>query len=495
MSLLMVSQQTFAQKADLFAKDSLDVYIQRAMDEWRIPGVAVAIVKDGKIAHQKAYGYGNWDTKTPININTAFPLASVSKTFTGTLFAILDADDLVSLNDPIKKWLPNFRMKDKSYEDQLLIADILSHRSGWKTFQGDFINTESSLSFSEMIERFGQITPAYPLRTRFGYSNFGFMIAGQVIPAATNKSFNAYLDERILTPLKMDRTLVYGDDIENDTNIVLGHTIVNDSLIVLPPDKIEPYSHGGLYSSIGDLTTWMSVLLDKGEYNSTSVIPESAINKMWLSHTITGKGRAADREFYLKTYGLGWEIMQYNGVEVISHGGAYSGALTMVALVPELNLGVAILTNQDDHMLQETLRWQIIDAFMGREAPNYTQNTIEFQRRRKAEAKLNKKNDQVVITPFSVAMESIIGSYECDSYGLAQIKKANGKYILSLEHHPSIIGTLTQLNSDELLCSYNHPMFGNMAFPFVIENGNVTSFTLFVDPFIEMDGYEFRRID
>lgn len=484
-----------AQDIPLLSGDSLDRYVQKACESWQIPAVAVCIVKDGKILVQKGYGVGNWDTKVPINEQTVFPIASISKVFTGTLLATMEAEKQVSLNDLVKKHLPQFSMKDKLYEQQITLADMLSHCSGWRTFQGDFINTESTLSYMQMIELLGKQTPAYPLRTKFGYSNFGFMIAGECVKSITQKTWNEYLHSRFLVPLGMERTLVFEKDILNEKNIVTGHTLVNDTLKVLARDKIEPYAHGGMFASVQDLGTWMRVLLNKGKWNDQPIIPESAINKMWMSHTIIGKSRAADREMYLKTYGLGWEIMQYQNTELISHGGAYSGALTSLTLVPSLNLGIAILTNQDNHVFQETLKWQVIDAFLQRKAPDYTDFFIQrLSNMKKQEITTSKEENQAKPEKFAVDLDAIIGTYTCDYYGKAYVKKQGSQYVLSLEHHPNLQGRFSMHQKDKLICTYNHPMFGKVEFPFVFENNKVKSFTLFVDSFVESDGYEFKKI-
>lgn len=484
-----------AQEINLFSNDSLDRYIQKALIEWKIPGVAVYIVKDGKIILQKGYGVSNWGTNSKVDEQTIFPIASISKTFTGTLFATLEAENKVSLNDLVKKWLPTFSMKDKLYEQQITLIDILSHRSGWKTFQGDFINTESSLTYSIMIQKFAQMQPTYPIRSKFGYSNFGFIIAGECIKNITQQDFNNYLKKRFLIPLGMSRTFVFESEIKNEKNIAIGHTLINDSIKILPPDKIEPYSHGGIFASIQDLGIWVNTLLNKGNWNGYNVIPENAINKMWQSNTIIGKSRSADREMYLKTYGLGWEIIQYQNKEIMQHNGAYSGALTSLTLVPSLQLGIVILTNQDHHNLQETLKWQVIDAILQKDAPNYTLDAIEWQRKKEKENTNSNREKDEEVENFIVSLDAILGTYNCDYYGKATIKKEDDNYILTLEHHPQLEGILTLYKKYQLTCQYNHPMFGKTQFPFLIENNQVKGFTLFVDDFVEAGGYEFSKIE
>lgn len=489
---VLLASQLYAQTPALLQTDSLQRYIQTAMNAWRIPAVAVCIVKDGRIVHQQAYGIANLRTKQPVNTQTVFPIASISKTFTGTLFATMEADKLISLNDHVTKWLPGFRMKDSLYSQELILADILSHRSGWKTFQGDLINTESDLDYPKMIQLFSQQKPAYPLRTRFGYSNFGFMIAGEAVKSITGRSWNTYLHQRLIAPLGMHRTFVDANLIMQDQNKAAGHSLVADSLVALTEDKIEPFGHGGMYASIEDLGKWMQVLLNKGKGADGQVIPESALEKMWSSHTIIGKSRAADRQQYFKTYGIGWEIMQYHDHEIMQHNGAYSGALTSLTVIPSMQVGVVVLTNQDNHILQETLKWQIIDAYLKREMPDYTKQQIERQAARKKSS--NQQESAPLSEAFAIDMQQIVGDYFCTGYGKASIRFQAGQYILKLEHHPALSGVLTEMGKEQLLCTYNHPMFGKMPFRFKLKAGKVESFELLVDPFVEADAYLFSKV-
>lgn len=484
-----------SQPAALLKNDSLDAYIKQAVKNWAVPGLAVCVIKDGEVYFQQGYGVRNRETGEPVDEETVFPLASITKTFTGSLLATLEAAGKVSLNDPVIQWLPWFSMKQKLYEQQITLADILSHRSGWKTFQGDLLNTESTLNFKDMLLRFGQQTPAYPIRTKYGYSNFGFILAGEVVNAVTGDSWSRSLYNYFLRPLGMNRTFVTDTFAGKDPNMASRYSKVDTTLTALEKGHEKPYSHGGVYSSIRDMGTWMRMLLNKGTYSGKCIIPESALSKMWTSYTIIGKGRAADRQFYLKTYGLGWEIMQYGTTEVIQHSGAYSGSLSSLALVPGLQLGIAILTNYDDHLLHETIKWQIIDAFIGKAAPDYSRTFLERQNARKTNvAGPAQQPSAGIAETFALPMDSVCGTYVCDGYGKAFIQKENNDYVLRLEFHPQLKGVFSAGGRYQLLCTYNQPMFGKKVFSFIIDRTRVSSFTLFVDSFVEADGYVFTKL-
>jgi CubicO group peptidase (beta-lactamase class C family) len=485
----------FGQSSNTFISDSLDTYIHHAMKSWNVPGVAVCIVHNGQVVLQKGYGVRTHGVNANVDEHTLFPIASLTKTLTGTLFSTLAAQGKVNLETPLVRWLPQFSMKDRDYETQITLKDLLSHRSGWKTFQGDLLNTESSLNKGLMLRYFGQLTPAYPIRSRFGYSNFGYLLGGEAIRSIAGMTWAEAVQQTLLDPLGMDRTCLNPERIAADSNIVSAHTELKGKVIALPPDKIDPQPHGGIFSTVKDLGIWMTALLNNGQHNGRSVIPETALAEMWQSHTIIGKERAADRQFYLKTYGLGWEIMQYAGHEIVQHGGAYNGVLTTMALVPDQKTGVVVLTNRDGHLMHEVLKWQIIDALIGKPAPNYVQTTLERQAKRQLKQKVEtEKAPAVAVKPLTVALDQVVGTYACDAYGTASIRFRNQQLILTLEHHPALEGALTFADEHHLTCTYNHPMFGTTRLPFAIAGNEVSGFTLFVDPFVEEDGYKFRKI-
>ncbi len=493
LQLVLIQGRCLAQTPD-FVKDSLDAYVSRAMKTWQIPGVAICIVKDGQIVHQKAYGIKRWGEPSKVDEHTVFPVASITKTFIGTALVSLEAEKQVKLDQVLAELLPSFQMENKSYRTQITVADVLSHRSGWRTFQGDLLNTESSLSEEQMLHKFALLEPVFPIRTRFGYSNFGYMLAGKAIKTVSGHEWGPYLQTRFFEPLGMKRTLTQVQAIQTETNRVKLHAIKDQQVQVLD-DEINPQAFGGIYASASDLGIWMKTLLEKGKIQERQLISEAAIQKMWTSHTIIGKDFAADRNPYLKTYGLGWEIMQYHNHEIVQHNGAYAGTLTCIGLIPSLRLGIVVLTNQDGHMLHEALKWQVFDAYLGKKAPDYVQNIVERRQKRKLAAAANSMEPPKALpTPLETGMDALLGVYENKVYGSVFIEKQQGLYILRLEHHPKLRAELTPNSTTTLTCTYNHPMFGKTKLPVDIVEGRVKGFTLFVDAFVEAEGYHFRKV-
>ncbi|MDB5060948.1 MAG: hypothetical protein JWP67_791, partial [Mucilaginibacter sp.] len=168
-----------------FIKDSLDLYINRALTNWRVPGAAVCIVKDGKIVLMKGYGIKELGLLNKVDENTLFMIGSNTKAFTATALAMLQAEKKISLDEKVTKYIPEFKLDNKLAGEQAIVKDLLSHRLGFKTFQGDFTFYNTNLGRHEIIAKMGQMKPAYPFRTTWGYTNSAFLTAGEIIPRVT----------------------------------------------------------------------------------------------------------------------------------------------------------------------------------------------------------------------------------------------------------------------------------------------------------------------
>jgi CubicO group peptidase (beta-lactamase class C family) len=486
----------FTQSSLLNNTDSLDNYVHKHLSSFELPGLAIGIIKDGVVYYQKGYGVQSLGGNTPIDIHTLFPIASVTKTFTGILLSSLLSEKGISINEPVNKFLPGFHSLYEPYKSELSLADVLSHRSGWKTFQGDFLNTESTLSDSQLVNRLNYLKPVYPLRTKFGYSNMGFLLAGLTVNNIAGSSFAEQLKTRILDPLQMHNSFTDSIAVKNYLHKTSLHSQAQNKIIETRAKFEAPRGYGGMYSTVSDLSLWMQMLLDSGRYKKRQIIPYKAIEQSFNSYSIIGKQTAGNRKKYLKTYGLGWEIIQYEGVEIVQHGGAYAGSLSMLAMIPSLKFGIVILTNGDFHPLQETLKWQLIDALLQIPSQDYT-NAALIRRNQRLEQttsdkNLSNSNDSVINIP-ELLIKSLEGQYSCEAYGNAWIKKINNKLILQLEHHPSVSGELIYKGNKVFECRYSHAMFGKQNFLFHINEKGISGFDLSVDPFIEDAVYTFQK--
>jgi CubicO group peptidase (beta-lactamase class C family) len=220
-------QHSFSQTTPRsFIKDSLDEYITTAMKDWQIPGVAVCIIKNGKVEIMKGYGVKEMGTTDSVDVNTLFMIGSNTKAFTGTALAMLDADKKLSLDDKVQKWLPDFKLYDPWVAKEANIRDLLCHRLGFETFQGDFMYFDSDLSAAEVREKMGKLKPMYSFRSKWGYTNSAFLTAGEIIPKATGKTWAQFITDSILRPLGMNNSLALSKEINAAPNKSTAHTVV-----------------------------------------------------------------------------------------------------------------------------------------------------------------------------------------------------------------------------------------------------------------------------
>src|SRR5678816_236263 len=199
--LLFANIQLHAQDVPGFIKDSLDIYVERALKDWKIPGVSVCIVKDGKVVVMKGYGVKEVGSTDKVDDNTLFMIGSNTKAFTATALAMLDAEKKMSLDDKVQKWLPDFKLSDPWVAKETTIRDLLCHRLGFETFQGDFMYFDSDLSLEEVREKFAKVKPLYSFRSRWGYTNAAFMTAGEIIPKVTGKTWAQFVHDSIFVPV------------------------------------------------------------------------------------------------------------------------------------------------------------------------------------------------------------------------------------------------------------------------------------------------------
>ena len=495
--LLVSNLFVFAQETPSFITDSLDNYVKRALEQWQIPGAAVLIVKDGKVVIEKGYGVKELGKDDKVDENTLFMIGSNTKAFTGTALAILENEGKCKLDDKVVKYLPDFNMKDEWVTKDLNLVDISTHRMGLVTFQGDFMYWTSDLTSDEVIEKFGMLTPKFDFRTKYGYTNAGYVIAGKIIEKISGLSWSDYLKEQIFIPLKMNRTVALSEDYFIAENIAKPHTYVDEKMSVIPLQNIDNLAPcGSIGSSIKDLSHWVIAQLDSGKFEDEVVIPFQVLQRTREPESIQGRVRHPFNKGHFNLYGLGWGMMDYEGTEIISHTGGVNGFVTSVTLLPEKNLGIVVLTNTDQNAFFEMLKWEIVDAYLGLPYRDYDGYIFQqaMKGKERSDSLVAAWRDSVLMNIKSdFNLSSLTGKYENEVYGYAEINQQENFLVLSLEHHSKLKGKLEYVGNYRFLCTYSDPTYGIKVFPFKIENEKVVSFDLYVADFIESIPYKFLK--
>jgi CubicO group peptidase (beta-lactamase class C family) len=491
---------TNAQRVDRskFVKDSLDYYINRALTNWRVPGAAVCIIKDNKIVMMKAYGIKELGQADKVDINTLFMIGSNTKAFTATALAMLQAGGKLSLDDKVTKYLPQFKLENKMAGEQAIIRDLLCHRLGLQTFQGDFTFYNTNLTRSQVIEKLGEVKATYPFRTKWGYTNAAFLTAGQIIPVVTGKPWEVYLKENIFAPLGMINTLALSADMPKSLNRTVPHTLIDGRLSPIPYCQVDGIAPAGaISSSVNDLSKWVLALLNDGKAGARQVIPLAAIQATREAQDIVGSIHHLDGETNYELYGLGWFIQDYANRRLVMHDGGVNGYLTSVTLVPQEHLGIIVLTNTDQNNFFDALRWEIMDAYFKMPFRNYSDVYLANY---KAGATIDNAADKrlrdsvAMNRPPALPVVNYTGKYVNDLYGTLEVTQGeNNDLEMRFEHHTHMYVHLQPLGGNRFYATFSDPTLGKAIFPFTVQNGRVTGVRVKVADFVEHNPYDFRK--
>lgn len=483
-----------------FIKDSLEIYVEREMQRWRIPGVALSIVKDGKVIFIKGFGVRDIVTKAPVDENTLFQIASNTKAYTGTALAMLQTQKKLKLDDKVKQYVPYFELSDKYASEQATVRDILCHRLGFQTFQGDFLHWDCNMTTKDLIANLKNLQPTYPFRYRYGYTNMGFVTAGEVIKAVTDTTWQDYFKYHYFQPLKMLRSSTNYQSFITDKNASKAYTFFGDKLTELKPANIDNIGAcASINSCVKDISNWIIMLLDSGKFEGKEVVPFSAIKETRRSQMIVSE--PSNPNYPTKnfnTYGLGWELEDYSGAKIVSHNGGANGFVTNTTLVPSKKFGFTILTNNDANWFFVSLQQQLLDYLMNISYENRSENDYAaFTTRNKQDSdELSKlRNIAAQKNKPDLPIESFTGKYSNGFYGSAEIKLEGDKLIMSFEHHPNLTATLTPLSGFNFLAAYNDVTYGEHEFIFTQEGGKVKSVKVKVNDFIDYMPYDFVKAE
>ena len=500
-SFLFLSLHVLGQNDSIpsFVKDSLDGYVNNALTGWQIPGAAVCIVKNGKVVLMKGYGVKELNGTDKVDENTLFMIGSNTKAFTATALAMLDAEKKISLDDKVTRWLPQFRLENKAAGEQAIIRDLLCHRIGFQTFQGDFTYWTSNLSRAAVIEKMSHIKAPYPFRTKWGYTNAAFVAAGEVIPRASGLQWEEYLKEKIFTPLGMTSSLALSKDFPGAPNKCSAHTMAEGKLVKIPFCSIDNLAAAGsIGSSVRDMSHWVMAQLNGGKYDGKQVITPAAIAQTWFPHSILGNGGKQFNTGHFSLYGLGWMLEEYCGKKVVSHTGGVNGFVTSVTLLPEEKLGILVFTNTDQNSFYEALKWEIADAYLGKPYRNYSKFYLGFhnQQKKEDEKKDKKMQDSVALQlKPSLAVKDYCGNYTNEVYGNMSVVQEGAELKMKFSHHPNMYAKLESLGGNRFYATFSDPEFSKAIFPFAVENGKVMAVTVKVADFIEYNPYEFKKVN
>ncbi len=437
----------------------LDSYYQKTLEEWHIPGMAIAITTGDSIIFSKGYGYANMAKKTKVDGNTLFAIASNSKAFTASAIAQLVEEGKLKWGDKVIDYLPYYKLYNDYATQNSTIEDLLSHRNGLKTFSGDLLWYGTTLSAKEIISGQQYLKPTSDFRTRFGYSNIGFLAAGKVLEKVTDTSWVDYVSTHFLKPLQMNRTLTSTSQLKMATNVATPYFYENGKhveLAWLNWDNIAPA--GALISSVNEYSKWLQLNLNKGKVNDKIFFKASTFNKLTRPHVNLGVG-TNEEKVHFKSYGLGWSTQDYQGYQIIGHGGGYDGMISKSTFVPEKNLGVIILTN--------SLSWapgalmnKTLDVFLANktEAKDWSSFYLKYKLKQDSTAFATlEKNESLrgKLNLKTLAHKTYLGVYKDKNYGTVTVSERDGKLHFKMDNTPIFKAELKAWNGHIFTFRFN----------------------------------------
>ncbi|WP_223650751.1 serine hydrolase [Hymenobacter psoromatis] len=349
----------------------LDSLVGRAMRTFDVPGLALAIVKDGQVVCAKGYGVRVAGTRPAVDANTLFAIASNSKAFTAAALGMLVDEGKLGWDDKVIDYLPEFRLYDPYATADCTIRDLLTHRSGLGPGAGDLMRSPDSTRFTipDVIHNLRYLKPIAPFRSHYAYDNILYLVAGELVARVSGLSWDEFMERRILAPLQMRASRAAYDRIDHrkNPNVVLGHYEVAGHPQAIATSTTElDVGAGGIYSSAADMSRWMLTQLAGGRYGAGQRLFSDAVAKeMWTPQTIIPTSKNGDYNTHFGAYGLGWFLVDEKGYKVVFHTGGDEGQISEITLVPELNLGITVLTNQEGGGAVRALLDQLVDGYLG----------------------------------------------------------------------------------------------------------------------------------
>lgn len=442
----------------------LDAYIEQARKDWEVPGLAVAVVKDDKVVLSKGYGTKKIGIEDLIDNQTLFAIASNSKAFTAAALSILVDEGKVRWDDRVTKHLPWFRLHDPLASSDIRVSDLLCHRSGLGTFSGDLLWWGTDYSPREILERSAHLEPTAPFRAKYGYSNLMFLAAGEVIEAASGKSWTEFVESRILRPLEMHRTITSVRDLVSKDNFAQPHKTWLDRSEPIPWMNWDGMAAaGGIISSADDMSKWLRLQLRNGQMSSDqpAIYSRPVAHDTWQAHTPIPISLAPSARYpstHFRAYGLGWALSDYKGFKVVGHGGGYDGMYSQVLMVPEQKLGVVVLTNSMTS-IGNLLVYRVLDKFLGGDDHDWSQENLK--QFRKSREEFQQRIDKA-ITPVaketkpSHPLADYTGEFRCPMYGDASITLEDGQLVLRLKPYEALIADLEHLHYDTFVLKWRN---------------------------------------
>lgn len=460
LTLLLLAAPAPAQDLD---RARLDAVVERVRQTFEVPGIAVAVVKDGRVVLQQGYGVRKLGGTAPVTPQSMFRIASNTKAFTTAALAILIDEGKLMWDDRVVDRMPSFQMHDPYVTREMTIRDLLTHRSGLGLGAGDLMFWPATdLNPAEIVRRIRYIPLATSFRSRYAYDNLLYLVAGHIVETVSGKPWEQFLRERIWTPLGMTHTAGSTRALIDGADVAAPHARADGKLVVLDQtDHDNNAPAGSMNSCVEDLAKWMILQLSRGG----KIFTAERSKEMWSANTITPirdlpKGAPAAFESVqpqFSAYGLGWGLRDYRGRKVVQHTGALAGYVSRTVLIPDLHLGVVVLTNQEETAAHAAIANTVVDRYLGAPVVDWVAAYRDLVAIEKAEGEAEARRAAArrnADSRPSLPLAAFAGRYRDAWYGDVLVEHKDGKLTIQFTHSKQLAGDLEHFHYDTFVARW-----------------------------------------
>lgn len=465
----------------------LEQSIRQIMHDWRVPGLSIVVVKNDNLVFGRGYGFRELGKEAPVDCDTVFAIASVTKSFTAAAMGMLVDAELVSWDDPVIKHIPEFELSEPYITREATIRDLLSHKMGYE--QADNCWGITGCEKSEILPRLKHLRQVSGFREQFTYSNLMYMLAGIIIERVTNSTWSDFLSRRIFSPLSMRSSSTSVTSLKSVKNLAKPHAHCEGKLVTIPFRNLDVTdAAGAINSSANDMANWLKLQINQGAFGRNEVISARSLLETQRAQTIIfneshivineTSGRLEERPSPFFSYGMGWVIFEYNGAKVLNHSGRIDGMSAMIGLLPGQQLGVAIMANSREGQARflDAILLTVFDQFMDGISTDWNLIYRELRDNEMAvflDTERKREEGRRKGTAPSLDLNLYEGSYQNCLYGPARVFRTEsglGWQIGKLES-----GDLEHFHDDTFLLKWHSPVLGSDLVHFVVTNDGKVS--------------------
>lgn len=455
-----------AQRAPIrFDAAAFGAYVEQERQKWKVPGISVAVVRGNQVLLMEGYGLRQVGKSQMVDTRTVFNIGSVTKSFTAALLADLAEDKKLALNDKVATHLPDVLSGD--YAQDITLTDLLSHRSGVGTANYSILG---DISRDDMLQRIRHLPRAAPFRTNFVYNNFGYVVAAAVAEKVTGSTWDELIRTRLFQPLGMADAVTSTAEELRAANRAMPHGIMAERATIITPGPLRMVGPAGTIGmNIRDLARWVQFHLSGGKVGDNQLLAPETLRMMHAAHIpqpVTPGLRAIWPSTNFRAYGLGWFMRDYRGVKLLEHGGNTSGYTAHVAFVPELDFGIAIMSNLSNSALPTALMYRAVDMAIGDPVRDWS-----------AELLASNTPPPTKVEPAAPAvapalpLASYVGSYQSPLYGPVRVSRRGDKLVLQITEQ--LTGEMTATGPNTFSAKWRDPYLAAVGAsgPFVFQPG------------------------